>query len=257
MRRTKEFRPRSGTSPNKFPNRQLCQARYVARSVISTHPALYLPFARRKYAGIESRVVSPDADIVIEGFQRSGNTFSVFAFELAQEPDRVSVVHHLHAAAQVVAAVRIGLPTVVLIREPRDAILSHMIREPCVTVAQAIAHWIRFYRTVLPHRDQVVVADFSLVTTDFGQVIRQVNKRFGTSFPEFQHTPANVERCFELTEERNRKLHGSVNERYVARPSSERSAMKDGLQAEFDARTVDRLRERAYSIYHELIDRPA
>jgi hypothetical protein len=256
MSRTKEFRPRSGTTPNRFPNRQLCQARYVARSVLSTHPALYLPFARRKYAAIESRVVSPEADIVIEGFQRSGNTFSVFAFELAQEPDRVRVIHHLHAAAQVVAAARLGLPTLVLVRDPRAAVLSHMIREPCIRVGHAVAHWIRFYRAVLPYRERVVVADFSQVTTDFGHVIRQVNKRFGTTFREFEHTQANVERCFELTEERNRALFGRVNERYVARPSSERSAMKDGLQASFDAPAVARLREHAYSVYHELIGRP-
>jgi len=257
MKRAREIRPRSGTTPNKFPNRQLCQARYVTRSILSTQPAIYLPFARRKYRAIDSRVVGADADIVIEGFQRSGNTFSVFAFELAQEPERVKVIHHLHAAAQVVAAVRKGLPTVVLIRDPKESVLSHMVREPCITTRQAIAHWIRFYGTVLPYRDKVVMADFSEITTDFGQVIRRVNKRFGRSFQEFEHTKANTERVFELTEERNRGLHGRVDERYVARPSIERQAMKDRLQASFDAPQTARLRDRAYRIYHQLVDQSA
>src|SRR5215211_299391 len=175
------------------------RARYSVRGVLSRYPALYLPMVSHKPSADGEKIVDERTDLVIEGFPRSGNTFAVFAFEMAQ-PRTVRIAHHLHAAAQVVRGVRLGRPVVVLLREPTDAVLSHLVRQPGITPRQALRNWIRFYRPIDSLRNDVCVATFDEVTTDLGPVIERVNVRFGTSFAPFEHTPGNVRRCFERIE---------------------------------------------------------
>lgn len=233
---------------------RLCRLRYRARAMASEHPSIYLPFARWKY-GSEG-VVSPQTEVVIEGFQRSGNTFAVIGFQLAQGRT-LRIAHHLHAAAQVVAATRMGIPTLVLIREPVESAISHMLREPCITERQALSSWIRFYEGVLPHRDRFVVGEFGAVTADLGAVIRQVNERFGTVFAEFEHTEANVARCFELIDERNRERYGTIVESHVARPSAEREALKSAVRDAVSNDAIAALRARAWHRYRSLTGPPS
>jgi hypothetical protein len=232
--------------------RPLRRAVYSTRSLVAGSPGLYLPFARRKYRDVPDRVVGPDTELVIEGFQRSGNTFSVIAFEVAQ-PRPVKMAHHLHAAAQVVEAVRMQVPTIVLIRGPRESVLSHMVREPGVTARQALAAWVGFYERIIPFRDRVEIADFADVTADFGAVITKLNQRYGTAFVPFDHTPDNVASVFELIEHRNRRRYGAVSETTVPRPSTERDERKAALGAELDAVPLAPLRARAAAAYRALV----
>lgn len=230
----------------------LCRARYAGRIWLSGVPALYLPFARLKYRKVPNRLVEPDTELVIEGFQRSGNTFAVFAFEMAQERP-IKSAHHLHSSGQVTRAVKLGIPVLLLVRDPRDSTVSHVIREPCVPMHQALRAWMRFYERVVPVRDRVFVADFSRVSTDFGAVIRDFNVKFGTGYKEFDHTEENVARCFDLIEERNTQRYGRLVEGKVARPSAERREVKSALLRSFDDPALSAIRERAYRIYRTLV----
>lgn len=232
---------------------RLCRSKYELRSRLSCHPAVYLPLARRKYAGNVGKVVEHDrTQVVIDGFQRSANTFSVTAFQFAQ-PEPVNVAHHLHAAAQIAAAVRWRIPTMVLIREPDGAIISHMIRFPCVTPEQAIRNWSRFYEAVRAVRDGVVVADFEEVTGDFGVSIRRLNERFGTAFTPFDHTEGNVQRCFELIDRRNAGRFGTVEDHTVARPSAARERKKDTARSAFMDPRLEGRRARVRALYDDLV----
>jgi hypothetical protein len=224
------------------------RARYSARGVVSPYPSLYLPMVRHKHAG---QVVDVHTDVVIEGFPRSGNTFAVVAFRLAQERS-IHVAHHLHAAAQVVEGVRLRKPTIVLIRDPVDAVISHLIREPRLTPRQGLHNWVRFYRFVahLPHR--FVLATFEEVTTDLGPVIDRLNDRFGTSFARFAHTPENVERCFEWIEDRNRSQNSGL-ESTIARPSSARDAIKASLRPKVQSPRLRPLVARACELHESLV----
>ena len=186
----------------------------------------------------------------LDGFQRSANTFSVTAFQFAQ-PEPVNVAHHLHAAAQIAAAVRWRIPTMVLIREPDGAILSDMIRFPCVTPEQAIRNWSRFYEAVRDVRDRVVVADFEEVTGDFASD-PAANERFGTGFTPFDHTDENVQRCFELIYQRNVGRFGTVDDHTVARPSAAREREDTARSAFMDPRLEGR-RARVRALYDDLV----
>jgi hypothetical protein len=213
---------------------------------------VFLPLARWRYPHKESRVVTRHTELVIEGFARSANTFAVEAFELAQ-PRPVRIVHHLHAPAQIIAAVRLGIPTIALIREPQDAIVSYLIREPCATPRMGLAEYIRFYKAVRRHRQSLVVADFDVVTTDFGSVIREVNKRFGTAFAEFEHTEKNIQKCFRVIEEGNRETYGAVLESTISRPSPHRGEIKRDIIQGYRAESLTRLRLEAERLYSALV----
>jgi hypothetical protein len=244
--------------------------------VVSERPAIYLPFARRKYPGPSPEVISDETEFVIDGYTRCASTFAVYAFQLAQ-PRPVRMAHHLHAPAQLIAAARADIPTLVLIREPAGVVLSQVIREPGVSIRDALFSYTRFYDKLERYRSSYVVADFEETTTAFGHVIRQVNERFGTSYAEFDHTDENVARCVELIKERPKLSpyllgfeSGTVTLEQAKRalsetesiseeaqrawvPSTGRSSEKDALRAHWLEPRYESARQRAYDVYRQFL----
>ena len=145
-------------------------------------------------------------------------------------------------------------PVMVVVRDPDEAVLSHVIRRPQISLYQGYRDYVRFHRGVLPVIRRVVVASFEQVTSDFGSTVRRLNDVYRTSFTEFAHTEANVRRCFELIEERNRqRFGGEPLERGVARPSPVRQQAKDDLRGRALAPRVERLRSEARELYESLL----
>ena len=66
---------------------------------------------------------------MIDGYTRSASTYAVYAFQLSQARP-VRVAHHLHAPAQLIEAARRGVPTLMVIREPRGALLAQPRASP-------------------------------------------------------------------------------------------------------------------------------
>jgi hypothetical protein len=194
--------------------------------------------------------------IVIDGFLRSGNTYSVAAFQVANGQE-LHIGRHLHGGAHILRAVRLRLPTVVLIRRPADAVSSYLVRRPTLTPDDALREYLDFYRTAWPARDGFVVAPFDLVVSDFGAVIDRVNKRFGTSFARFEPDPESERAAVELVEEMNRlECRGEVVETHVGRPSTEREQHKEAVRRRMERRPrtralLDRA-DRVFSAYVEL-----
>jgi hypothetical protein len=241
----------------------------------------YLRYAHRRHA---AETIEPSTEVVIEGFPRTANTFSVFAFQLAQERP-VRVAHHLHAPIQVAAGIRMRIPVIVLVRAPADAVLSLVLRNPYISIRRALRDYATFYERVLAIGNGYVVAPFDEVTADFGGVISRVNERYGTEFRSFDRTPTNVAECYALIEEKSLGLpwadeinlyasglltrqalervrragHGSigrppaVSESRVARPSGPRSRMKAGLEAVYGNRVLSADRRRAEAAYEAFL----
>ena len=157
----------------------------------------------------------------------SGNTFAVIAFRLAQDRP-VVMAHHLHAAAQIRKVSR-GLPTVALIRHPREVAASRVTRHAPITMAEALIEWVDFYETVDECRGGVAVVPFELLTRDFGNVVDMINDRFGTNYTRFDHSAANVELVFQITDELYRRRNYGHLETAVARPVSSRAQERDLL----------------------------
>jgi hypothetical protein len=219
------------------------------------HPAIFFNLYRvlRPRQDL-SRAVTPDKLVVIEGFPRSGNSFARRAFIMAQDEtfDVTRIAHHLHVPAQVVRAARWRIPTLVLIRRPKDAVLSLVIRDP-ISVDQALRYYISFYETAEKYRDSYVLGLFEDVTADFGQVIQRLNDKFGTTFSLFRHDEENVNELFAGMETQARKKYGeTLWERKVQRPAAAREKIKGEIEYESANPRRKKLIARAEAVYHRL-----
>lgn len=196
-----------------------------------------------------------DTAIVIEGFLRSGNTWSVAAFQVANGTT-LHLGHHLHGGAHVRRAVRLGLPTVVLVRAPADAIGSYLVRRPTLTPDDALMEYLDFHQTAWPARDGFVVAPFEQVVSDFGAVTEAVNARFGTSFAPFSGSPGSREAALALVEEMNRReCDGELVETHVGRPSEERAESKARIVRLLDRPGTQDLLGRAEEVFAAYVAR--
>jgi hypothetical protein len=261
-------------------NRRLRKARWSTRARIADH-RLYLPLARVRH---HRAAIAPDSEVVIDGFTRTAGTFAVVAFQLAQ-PRPVRVAHHLHAASHLIAAARRGIPAILVTREPDATALSCVVREPYVSLPQALNAYARFHERLMPYRRRLVVADFAEVTSDFGAVIERMNHMFGTSYARFEHSPENVERVFAVVEARaghppwgrtvGAFLSGygtfaqmqaaaaasasnghpglAVPELMVQRPSEPKELRKAALRHRLEHPSLRPARERARRVYERLI----
>jgi hypothetical protein len=224
---------------------------FGVKTRLARNAALAPRLARLRHHG---EVMGPTTEVVIEGHPRSANSFSVVAFEVAQGR-HTEIAHHTHAAGHHVMAARTGVPAIALIREPADAVSEFLLLRPRLEPAQALYAWTSFYRTVEQYLDRVVLAPFGVVTRDFGTVIVELNARNGTAFVPFEHTDANVRRCFDAMDGywRSRLGGGPELERVVGRPSAERERLLAQIRPLLErGRARDQLR-RARDMYAALV----
>ena len=222
---------------------------------VGGHPAVYFGLYRLLRTRQDlSRAVTPNKQVVIEGFPRSGNSFARRAFIMAQNEtfDATRIAHHLHVPAQVIRAAQWQIPTLVLIRRPKDAVLSLVIRDP-ISVDQALRYYASFYEVAEKYRDAYVLGLFEEVTEDFGQVIRRLNDKFGTTFSLFRHDEENVSKLFAGMETQARKKYGeALWERKVQRPAAVRERVKNEIEYELENPKRKKLIARAEAVYNRL-----
>lgn len=219
---------------------------------VGGHPSVYFPL--HSLTGRNSRqVVGPGTEIVIEGYPRSANSFAVVAFRRAQRR-KVRIANNLHVPAQVIRAARLRIPTLLLLRNPEDAVLSLAIRDP-ISLGQALKYYVSFHESVAEYSGSYVLGLFEEVTADYGAVIERVNTRFGTDFVPFRHTTKDVKRVFtgiERVYEKNFSGAASMED-VVSRPSSARGETKQRLKDELEAPRHRELLARAKVVHERLV----
>ncbi|MCS3753184.1 hypothetical protein GGP79_001129 [Salinibacter ruber] len=203
------------------------------KQVIGKYPSLYFPLANLKKESIRNKRVTNATDIVIDGFPRSANSFAVGAFEYSQNKT-VDIAHHLHVPAQIIRGCELNVPTVLLIRNPVDTIISYhalLMEDVLQAKSEALLNlgfrpffelWIDFYRGTIDYTDGYVIGTFTHVTKNFGDVVHLVNDKFGTSFERFEHDSKVVE------------IINSKRGRHAG-PSDEREKYKEQVKERFHA----------------------
>ena len=188
-------------------------------------------------------------DLVIEGFPRSGNTYAVASFRRANGVD-LQVASHLHAPANLLAGARLGIPSILLVRDPFDAVVSYMQRE-AVSAACALRLYIRFTADVLPNVDGYVVVPFPLLTHSFKRVVEVVNHRFGCAFRSHGDTREDREWVRARLVRRSHLTDGWFDPMRASVPTPERHAQRSLLREELTAR--GHLAEAALRAYEQLL----
>ena len=142
-----------------------CSVRAGAREIGSPAIRMFLRPAGFSDAQADEWLIGRHKALCIDGFPRSATTFAVAAFQFAQ-PQPIQVAHHSHAPAQVIAAARWGIPSLVTIRAPEESVLSTAVYLPYLTRGSALERRTSILRAaVFPYRDTFVVGEFSDITT--------------------------------------------------------------------------------------------
>ena len=197
---------------------------YLKRKVNSKY-FLYKNFSRF-FAKNFSYICSDTTDIIIEGYPRSANTYSVAYFQLLNPYSNIS--RHKHDIGHILMGVKKQLPVIVLIREPLDAIVSLVIREG-IKPKYAIKYYNIFYSEIQNIKKKIIIADFKDCINDFSQIIVKVNNKYSLSF---KYKPQSSKKEFEnsikneiIKMEKN-ESGGEIRDSHIALPSSKREILK-------------------------------
>ena len=235
---------------NQFQSGLIWQLKYQLRSWFSLYPKLFFPIVNMR-ENSRQLAINKETQIVIEGFPRSGNSFAVGAFRSAQSQP-INIATHLHAPAQIILACRKNIPTLVVIRNPIDAVVSlkalHMecnsqtqeaIESSC-NFSILLKSYINFYRTIISHKDKFVVGKFEETTKDFSKIITKINHHFDTKFSEFEHTESNVQQVFN-------------QQGFHAGPTLQRQELKRELKKEIKQEKYQSLISEAEEVYQQFL----
>ncbi len=165
--------------------------KYELQACMGQFVFLYIVWHRAFNRGATGKMlVSQRHDLLMEGFGGSANSFAWWAFRSVNpEP---SIAHHLHSAANVILAVRLGKPVLLIVRDPIGCVISLYSRGYIPDLCQGFRHYRMYHRRLLKFRDQIQVVAFEEVISDMGTVTEKLNKRFGTKFNCFEHTEENI-----------------------------------------------------------------
>lgn len=229
---------------------------FFLKRILERHTDFYLGIvgfnlARKAWPG--NRVTSMRSKIVIEGYPRSANSFAIQAFMASQNCESFQIGNHTHSPANIIRGVQLKIPVLLLIREPKDAILGSVVYESIrygeiakgLEKKQIKIHarrYIDFYRVLIPYLDEIVVAQFTDVTSDFGKVIENINQQYGSQFLPFMHSDENVKKIFEKSAQ-----HLS--------PSKVRSDLKATFQNYWNGLEKDGVVRECNVIYNKLVSR--
>jgi hypothetical protein len=197
--------------------RQLRLAKYVVG-----HDRRLLPVLVRLTPEGASKQITGTTDLVVEGFPRSGNTFTVFALRHVYGDD-LSIASHVHHPGQIKEAVHRGLPCLLVVRPPVDTLASYLIAGPHGRPRQVLKEYRYYHRDVARLLDHVVVATFDQITNDLPGVVARVAQRWSLPLVPFTLSDADVDAVFERISEEHRRHHprGQV-EMAAGRPSTQR-----------------------------------
>ncbi len=223
--------------------------RYFGRNILGSSPRLFgvLHFVPE----FKRLTTTRDSDLVVEGFPRCANSFAVKLF-LSWNPG-LKVAHHLHVPMQILKGFEYGVPCIVLIREPLEAISSLLIIDLSLSCDLAIRSYIMFYKPLLSFSDNIIISDFPTTTSAFDKVIKNANRKFNRSFHSERITEQMTDAVFsELDAHHKRKRNSPKN--LSAIPSSEKEEAKSQIRTLVQQ---NRYFSEAYELYLKFVGKDA
>jgi len=211
---------------------------------------LFMWLSRRR-GSRANLLVRPDSVLLIEAPMRSGNTFAVASFWLGNGREG-HVARHVHTPAHVLEAVRLRVPALVLVREPRAVAISHVLRRPALTVRDSLIDYVDFFTTIEKVRDQIVAIEFETLISDFPGVIAALNAKYGQTFASRVMDDEFEQDVTTLVEEMNRAesaSDGKIDELRVARPSAARQTLRKGPEMELERPRAQAALAKATAVY--------
>tara|TARA_B100001093_G_scaffold479610_1_gene508750 strand:+ start:3358 stop:4014 length:657 start_codon:yes stop_codon:yes gene_type:complete len=211
-------------------------------------------FLRFKYFGKrkETKIARKYFDLIIDGFPRSANSYTTRLFK--QLEPRYHIGHHLHSVSHIIYGLKKSIPSIVLIRNPKDAIISlaaldiiecysgetkKFLREN--SLKWIIKKYIRFYKPLTNHVDKFLLVDFEVIINCPIRIIKAFNNKFNLNF----ETDPEILKYFNNLIIRRAKSH--------LKPSYNRNQIKLELLNEINSHDLTEYLNEANKIYNELL----
>jgi len=186
-----------------------------------------------------------DAEICIEGFPRSGNSFFTVYFWWFNSIHPIG--HHLHVIAQIKRAVKYKIPCIILYRHPLDAVASLLVMDRRLSLTVAIHSYIQFNKYVVKEKKNVVTAEFRKTISAPDSVLKEVNEKFGSTFDCGYFSP-------ELSEQIQERIRNSTAVLYTPQtltvPNKYKTEEKKKLYASIENHSSYK---KAVAVYETLL----
>lgn len=222
-------------------------------SRLKKYPRLFYPIAKFRQTP-KKRLVTPHSDLVMEGFWRCGNHFAAYCVLVANRHREFDLAHHFHAPSQILMAERWGVPAVVLIREPKDAVASSAVYLGITNPRPLLRAYNRFYEPLLKSGDTVLISDFVTTTRAFGQVLRVLSERWRRDFGRFDHSPLELALVRDLIGSEHRE-NMAADPKTLPLPSEEKDALKADVFERLSNARYSAEMLRAEALYSDLASR--
>jgi hypothetical protein len=191
----------------------------------------------------------PNANICIEGFPRSGNSFFVMAFQ--QWNPGTTIAHHSHLASNAKYSVKQDKPTVILIREPAEAIASAIAwdgQDERVVPGVGLITYVVFYQSLRKYKQEILFLDFYEAINQPDKCIAKINQRFDTNFSAKEFTKDENIRLRNVLV--NQDMQEKRTELNSSLPNERKSKLKMAIVPKISAHS---LYARAHTLYAEYI----
>ena len=200
------------------------------RSQLAVNPAMYrlmIDAVSLVRPDQKKLIVNNKTDLVIDGFPRSANTFFTAWVEVANP--ELKIARHMHERYQYEYAFKHNIPVIILIRQPRDAVASAMLRQPMLSADTALKNYCRFYEPLLDKKNKITLAEFNKATDSPNDIISEHNsiQRLNLKLLD----PIQKDKVISLVNQRDRAaLQGKrLNSYSVALPNKDKEIYKNKI----------------------------
>lgn len=166
-------------------------------------------------------------DLFVDGFPRAANSYVFYAIKHAN-PGAV-IRGHTHSAAAIRQSISLGVPTLLLIREPKGCAASFSQFVPGLSPTEALRHYRRFFRSMTRLEEGLQIATFDQVTLDLANVMERLELRTGRELIPYAATESDMAAVRAILDRSNEQYAGG-HERTAARPSTKRSSAAEVLR---------------------------
>lgn len=199
--------------------------------------------------------MNAETDIVLEGYPRSANSYFEAALRAKLSAD-VRLAHHTHSRGQIDEAVRLGKPCVVLVRNPIDAIVSHLEESERLSSPNVLLREYKiFYNRIRKYNDKIVLVSFESATRDTKRTIDELVARFALSIKSNLGVECSSEEVMKnLTHAAQERVGITPAYRRAQTPEqkNQRDVLRRDIRESVTATSRASLIESANEMYNEL-----
>lgn len=201
--------------------------RWKIRQYASSRPAIWRLACRLR--GATFNMMDRDCVLACEGYPRSANSFAEAALLLTQGD--IKIAHHRHVPAQLVIALNLGKPALLLIRKPEDAIASMLLRDGGSTnMEREVLTWLDFHEPILSEKRNLVISDFPVTTRAFNSVVSELARRYPTMISASELSNEELSsQAFALIPEISRKRNATAKLNYGTALSTQDRETRAGM----------------------------